>query len=172
MLRIDLGAVRQGPVDMAYEVAPDDPALEHVEFELLGPVRMGGRLTETGAGTYYWHGTLHARVRGACRRCLRELEVDVDQPVEVLFTEDAGSDDPAAYVVPPNAAELDPSEAVREELILGAPAYVLCGEDCRGFCPRCGSDLNAGACACAPEPDLRWAALEALKTAPPKDEGT
>jgi uncharacterized protein len=59
---------------------------------------------------------------------------------------------------------------IREELILAVPEYVLCREECRGLCPRCGKDLNEGPCACRPEPDPRWAALEALKHMGPDGE--
>jgi len=61
--------------------------------------------------------------------------------------------------------EIDTGNAVREELILSVPDYVLCTDECRGICAGCGTDLNAGSCNCEPAPDERWAALEALKTA-------
>jgi uncharacterized protein len=72
--------------------------------------------------------------------------------------------------VPPQATELELGEMVREELILAVPPYVLCREDCRGLCPQCGNDLNEGPCSCSPEPDPRWAKLEALKQQRPDEE--
>jgi len=34
------------------------------------------------------------------------------------------------------------------------PDAPLCRSDCRGLCPRCGADLNAGPCGCGTaEPD-------------------
>jgi uncharacterized protein len=40
----------------------------------------------------------------------------------------------------------------------------LCREDCRGLCPRCGSDLNVSECGCVVEEvDPRWRALQLLK---------
>jgi uncharacterized protein len=39
----------------------------------------------------------------------------------------------------------------------------LCRDDCRGLCPRCGTNRNLSACGCAPEePDLRLSALKSL----------
>jgi len=171
MLRIDLGALRHGPIDMVQEVPTGDPAFEHLEFELCEPVQLTGRLMEAGTGSYYWHGRLQTAVRAACRRCLDEVDVRIDQSVDVLFTEEPGAEDPAAYVIPAHASEIDPSEAVREELMLAVPAYVLCSEECRGLCRRCGADLNAGACSCEPETDARWSGLEKLKTASSEEEG-
>src|SRR6266576_2037303 len=37
------------------------------------------------------------------------------------------------------------------------------GDDCRGLCPRCGKDLNAGPCGCPPAVDQGWQGLAALK---------
>jgi uncharacterized protein len=39
-------------------------------------------------------------------------------------------------------------EHVREELILAYPAKILCRDDCRGLCLKCGADLNDGVCMC------------------------
>ncbi len=170
MLGIDLGALSGGPIDMAQVVPADDPVFEQLNFRLSGSVQLSGRLMEAGSGRYYWQGGMRTRVKSACRRCLRELEVEIDQPVGVLFTEDDGTDDPAAYSIRQHAAELDPGEAVREELILAVPEYALCDEGCRGICPSCGTDLNAGTCGCEPESDPRWAGLQELRSALPDDE--
>jgi uncharacterized protein len=53
---------------------------------------------------------------------------------------------------------------VREELGLAVPKFLECRDDCRGLCPNCGKDLNAGPCGCAaPAVDPRWRALADLK---------
>jgi uncharacterized protein len=171
MLRIDLGALRHGPIDMVQEVPAGDPAFAHLEFDLGGPVKLSGRLMDAGAGRYFWHGELRTSVSASCRRCLAAVDVQVVQPVSVLFTEESGAEDPAAYVIAARATEIDPGEAVREELMLAVPGYVLCRDECRGFCARCGADLNAGACTCEPEADARWAGLAKLEAASPEEEG-
>ena len=163
MLRIDLGALSAGPIGLDQVVPADDPVFEPLEFELCEPVKLSGRLTDAGNNRYYWRGGLRTRVKTGCRRCLADLEVEIEQPIEVLFAEEENAEDPAVYVIPPRATELDLSEAVREELILAVPDYSLCREECRGICPRCGTDLNTGTCSCAPEPDPRWAPLAKLK---------
>lgn len=163
MLPLDLHVLMGGPVETVGSIPADDPLFGDAEFTLGRPVEVEGRLVQSGPGRYYWHAALTARVEASCRRCLAPVSVDIDADVRVLFTEDATSDDPSAYVIPPGATELDLHPAVREELILAVPAYVVCREDCRGLCPRCGTDLNEGPCACRSEPDPRWAALDALR---------
>jgi uncharacterized protein len=84
--------------------------------------------------------------------------------VGALFTQDAeAADDADSYPVAPDAMEIDVTPAVREELVLAAPRYVLCRDDCKGLCAQCGKDLNAGACGCAPANDARWQPFKALK---------
>jgi uncharacterized protein len=163
MLRIDLRVLDQGPVEVAGSLAPDDPLWTGLGFELIRAVRVSGQVAGAGDGRYYWRGQLSTAVRGQCRRCLAPVDVTVAAPVEVLFTDDELADDPSARVIERQANVLDLSDTVREELILSVPEYVLCREECRGLCPGCGQDLNAGSCGCQPSTDPRWGPLERLR---------
>jgi len=166
MLQVDLRSLEKGPVDTDGVVAADDPILAGLAQVLTEPVLVHGRLSDAGEGKYYWRGRLTTAVTGECRRCLTTVSIPIKAQVDALFTEDESADDPSVYPLPPRATGIDLSQAVREELILVVPEFVLCKEDCRGLCPRCGADLNAGPCQCRPESDPRWAALEALKSRP------
>ena len=151
MLRFDLRELAQGPVDTQAELAPQDPLFEGLEVTLAEPVRVAGRLQGTGEDRYYWHGHLHTAVAGECRRCLTPVKAPVDVEVGALFTSAAeAGDDPDAYRLQSHDTEVDLRPVVREELALAAPRFVLCRDDCRGLCPSCGKDLNAGPCGCAP----------------------
>ncbi len=44
--------------------------------------------------------------------------------------------------------EIDLSEILTEEVLLALPITFLCRESCEGLCPRCGANLNEGACRC------------------------
>ena len=66
--------------------------------------------------------------------------------------------------------DVDLTETVREELVLSVSDYTLCRDTCKGLCPRCGADRNTDSCNCEPEPDPRWAGLEALRGALPGNE--
>jgi DUF177 domain-containing protein len=165
MLQIDLRELGAGPVDTQAEVAADDPMFAGLEVSLRGPVRVQGRLQATGEGRYYWHGSLATRVAAECRRCLVAMEVPVTAEIGALFTREADAvEDPDAYPLPAQATEVDLRPAVREELVLAVPHYVVCRDECRGLCPQCGKDLNAGPCGCPPVPDPRWRALADLKS--------
>lgn len=63
--------------------------------------------------------------------------------------------------------EVDLGRIVGEQLVLALPVRFLCREDCRGLCPRCGTNLNVGTCACTQE-EVASFRLEALKSFKPK----
>lgn len=170
MLTVDLAALARGPIATVGAIPVGHAVWQDLGVVWDAPVQMRGRLTESGRGRYFWQAELSTHVVVPCRRCLTAVRVPVVAAIQVLFAEDAGEDDPSVYEIPPRTRELDLSEAVREELILAQPEYVLCAESCRGICAGCGTDLNTGSCRCEPKADARWSALEALKVTPPTDE--
>lgn len=67
---------------------------------------------------------------------------------------------------------LDFSEGFMEAVILALPIKRLCREDCRGLCPRCGTNLNQGNCGCREERvDPRLAPLRQLLSKKEPEEG-
>src|SRR2546422_2961111 len=164
MLQVDIRELARGPVDTGGELAGNDPLFVGLDFVLAGPVRVRGRVQAAGEGRFYWHGGLSAQVTEQCPRCLAPVAVHVEADVGALFTPDPEAlDDPDSYPLVRDATLIDVTPAIREELILAVPRYVLCHEDCRRLCPRCGHGLNAGPCGCGPAADLRWQPLAALK---------
>ena len=55
-------------------------------------------------------------------------------------------------------ADLD--EILTTAVVLNMDSKLLCSEDCKGLCPKCGADLNLGPCGCKPETDPRLAVLQ------------
>ena len=164
MLRVDLRELARGPVETRGELKQDDPVLEGLDVSLREPVVVSGRLQAIGDGRFYWQGKATTVIQGECRRCLIPVSSPLSLEIGALFSQDAEAlDDPDSYAVAPDATEVDVTPAVREELMLAAPRYVECSEDCKGLCPQCGKDLNAGQCGCDPVVDARWQPLKALK---------
>ncbi len=165
MLCFTLRDVQQHAVRVDDVLAHDDPVWQQGDVTPSAPVQVTGRLSAAGTGRYYLRGHLSGRTTAPCRRCLAATHVEVDEDVHLVFAE-AGDDvqaDADVYPVPPRAQMIDLRPAVREEWLLAAPAFVQCRDDCQGLCPRCGAELNAGPCGCAPESDARWEALHAAR---------
>ena len=124
------------------------------------------------------HGVLAGTIRSNCDRCLvrfdRDVRVDVD--VRLLFREEGGAadEDPVEAETAVRLSVEDPtvdlSGPFGASVLLEVPIKNVCREDCRGLCPECGADRNAGECACEPSRgDPRWNALGGL-TFPPSEE--
>lgn len=150
MLEVDIRELRHGPVETVGQLAAGDPTFEGLDLELATPLEVRGRLQPTSEGEYFWQATLNGAVRTACRRCLADLTRPVHAEVGVMFSTDPDmADEASVYPVPDSARVVDVRPAVREELALAVPPYILCREECAGLCPQCGADLNAGPCGCA-----------------------
>lgn len=166
MLKVSLKALERGEVHVREQVAPDHPMWDGAAVTLAAPLDVDLAAREVGEGVLV-RGRLRTVVRLACRRCLASVERQVDESVDLLYEPLTGDDEDAdgeVYPLPPRGDTLDLGEAVREQLLLRAPLFALCTEECRGLCPRCGADLNQGDCGCAPEPaESPWDALKKIE---------
>jgi uncharacterized protein len=107
-------------------------------------------------------GTVHAPVRLACARCLRDTGQELTVPVRELFALDATDAEDEGYAV--LGDDRLPLDAMaRDALVLGFPAAPLCRPDCAGLCPQCGADRNEVDCGHHEATDPRWAALAGLR---------
>lgn len=118
-------------------------------------------------------GHVEATVHVPCSRCLTDcalaMVADLDlviRPMQTAapvleeeFVEEALD---VAFI---DDDEIDPGEAILQELVLEVPMKPLCKDDCPGLCPRCGALKGSPDCTCPPEEprDSRWAALAKLK---------
>jgi len=125
-----------------------------------------------------WHvvGSGGVRVQTSCSRCLEKasMTIDLDFSVEIPDEHDGKSQDvpnydeemPSEGIIPEvnNNWEIDVGPRVREEIILGIPLKIICGTDCEGLCPICGTNLNDDTCDCEQEDiDPRMEKLKQLK---------
>jgi len=169
MLRLDLVRLgREGSVQVEASVQPDDALLEGLEASFEEPVRVSLRGTSAGSGEVVVRGTVEAEIRQPCRRCLEEVRGRLYEELTLVFApvnaSEVPEDDGDIRTFDERASELDLSDAVREELILAIDPYVVCDPECKGLCPRCGTNLNVETCSCTEEEsDPRWDALRALK---------
>jgi len=139
------------------EAAATVPVCGELVLSRVGPtVRVDGRVA--------------TRVALVCGACLASFE----QPLEVTIDEEfsrggavehAPSGEPLgaeAFLAPVEPGDMiDLTEIVRQHLVLALPIAPRCSSDCRGLCPRCGADRNAGTCGCDTEGiDPRLQALE------------
>jgi uncharacterized protein len=168
MFRVNLVDLdRSGNRDVAGEIPPDPDFWNDPELRLAGPVRVALTVSSTAGGQVLARGELDAVLARECRRCLEPVEVPIHEKLDLFWItpDDFGEEeDGELRVLEPAAVELDLAPAVREELLLRLPRFVLCRQDCRGLCPMCGGNRNVDSCECTlEEPDPRWEALRTMK---------
>lgn len=166
MLSFDIQALEAGALPVDGALPADDAVWTEGDLRPAGPLHVVGRLSAAGPGRYYFSGRIEGTVASECRRCLVDTAEAVTLDSHLIFAAaeyDDENDESDVFVLDPGARSLDLRPAVREEWLLGAPAFQLCREDCKGLCPRCGADLNQGPCDCPPAADARWEALRAAR---------
>ena len=115
------------------------------------------------AGVLMMKGSIRTCIHGVCDRCAASFDRDMEVPIDVvLVTELADEDNEDEWVFPLEGDSADLEDIVRTEFVLNMDSKLLCKEDCKGLCCRCGTNLNEGPCSCQKELDPRFAALKQL----------
>lgn len=129
-------------------------------LEFTEPVMCSGEV-RNHAGALTVTGELCGAMRVSCARCLKEFS----KPLKIPFTaylarelQDEDSED--TWLLEGDRADI--GDIANTALVLNMDARYLCGEDCKGLCPRCGKDLNEGPCGCREAMDPRFAVLGRL----------
>ena len=175
-MKIEIDKVKKKQLDLAeVEPASHFPAL--VEMEKAGECTFTAPVsTQVSALWEYDHvraaGKVESTVRLTCSRCLAEYDFPVSSEFTIFYTEGKGeeldeevelSDEElisASYV----GDEIDMDPEIAEQVMLEIPYKPLCKESCKGLCPECGADLNAGECGCDRGGiNLKMAALKKIK---------
>jgi len=166
-MKIDLANIagtpgERGRFSISVPLAPTEG------YTPVGPVT-GEIIVENPGSLLLIHGTLHVLLRSTCARCLTEAEMPLDVEFEEEFASEGTADDVETMdrdepeVAAISDYVLDAGEFVRQQVLSNLPLAFVCGPDCRGICPTCGKNLNAGPCDCEPAPaDDRWAKLHDL----------
>jgi len=148
-MKVSLKELQSGVVshiDFDYTI---DLSKEEVNFErpFEKPVRIFGCISDM-AGVLNLNAEIDADASGHCARCGKEISYNKHVFADfVLVQEDDGTADEGdgVFVV---GDEVDLDEILVPELILNMDMVVLCSEDCKGLCYKCGANLNESECTC------------------------
>ena len=131
-------------------------------YPVSEPVLAEGVVRNT-AGVLVMTGSLHTTIHGVCDRCASDFDRFVEFPLDVvLVTELSNEENEDEWVFPLEGDSADLEDIVRTVFVLNMDSKLLCKEDCKGLCCRCGKNLNDGPCNCQKELDPRFAALKQL----------
>ena len=133
-----------------------------VSYPVSEPVLAQGTVRNT-AGVLMMEGQVRTTIHGICDRCAGSFDREVTFPINVvLVTELANEENEDEWVFPLEGDSADLDDIVRTVFVLNLDSKLLCKEDCKGLCPKCGKNLNDGPCNCQKELDPRFAALKQL----------
>ena len=131
-------------------------------YPVSEPVLAEGAVRNT-AGVLVMTGSLHTTIHGVCDRCAADFDRFVEFPLDVvLVTELSNEENEDEWVFPLEGDSADLEDIIRTVFVLNLDSKLLCKEDCKGLCCRCGKNLNLGPCGCQKELDPRFAALRQL----------
>jgi len=163
---IELTSIVERPVSLNETFRDID--LELDDAKLIGNVEFRGEKVRID-GKAHVRGQISGEVEIECTRCTKPVKRPVNIEFDDVFVSEPSSDGEAAieeteldesYV---ENGQIDLSEIVREQILLGLPEQVYCSDGCKGLCPKCGSNRNLIDCNCNfNEIDPRWAALKGL----------
>ena len=126
------------------------------------PVLAEGVVRNT-AGVLVMTGQIQTTIHGICDRCTSPFDREIVFPIDVvLVTELADEENEDEWVFPLEGDSANLDDIVRTVFVLNLDSKLLCKEDCKGLCHRCGKNLNDGPCNCQKELDPRFAALKQL----------
>lgn len=136
--------------DGVYEVVEKEPVVLTIRH-------LGDRKLEMS-------GTAKLSLMIPCDRCLtpvkNDFSLDIEASLDMNQSEEerAKALDEQPYV---SGYYLDVDQLVRNELLLNLPMKVLCDENCKGICNRCGANLNYESCNCeSSSPDPRMSVIQ------------
>ena len=135
MIKISVRDVTSKGLNIDRTVPKEGIGLSDEEIDLRSPIQVKARL-ERVDNSIVADTKIEADFAFMCARCLEDFHGI--QAFEYHFDFDAG----------PGIEYIDLGEEIRQEIILANPARILCKEDCKGICPKCGANLNIEPCKC------------------------
>ena len=126
----------------------------------LEPVVIKGVLTNTKKGILF-EADGNTEAVYLCSRCLERVKVPIQFNINEMFYP-SGSVENEKEAETFCDDEMDLTDVIQRSILENLPMKVVCKEECKGLCPKCGKNLNEGDCDCNDtEFDPR---LESLRT--------
>lgn len=149
-MRIALEEIPEDVSTLELTCNPKDIDLELDGVNFIIPVTAKLRLFRQ-IDKIFINGELTVATELECARCLKPISMILRGTLENQYRPmpkmpvDLLDDIGIGYY---SGEYIELSEDIRESLLLEIPFRVLCSEDCKGLCPKCGQNLNQKECDC------------------------
>ena len=149
------GAVKK----LDFDITLPELSFNGQDIAFSGPFALSGEIKNI-SGNLYLDLDANVSFTTQCARCLDSVSVQHSFHISEIFskTEQVDSEDEVTVLTSGN---IDLVEVTELAFIGSLPINYLCSEDCKGFCPSCGINLNCESCSCADDNiDPRLAVLK------------
>jgi DUF177 domain-containing protein len=169
-MRIELATLESTRGEFNHLYHPGELNLNDERVRLAGPTEVSGRITRR-PDKIGVRGKVKGAVQVECDRCLQEIELPIDLHFDLEYVTEGEykglhaaellEEDLSLSVFDGEVIDID--EILREQVLLAVASQVLCDENCKGLCEKCGANRNLVNCSCEmQEIDPRWAELKKL----------
>ncbi len=102
-----------------------------------------------------------------CDRCIENFDGPLHAKCSMFYIfddlEKGKFQEDEVRVIAPDTVHIDISDDIRQMILLSIPLKLLCKEDCKGLCSKCGINRNNEQCDCREDQaDPRWQGLAGL----------
>ena len=158
-LKIDLKDLLEGDVILDFVEDAFQSEIFSKDDEIKFLEKISGHIKFKKAGSMILtDGNLKTSVRLTCVKCLSEFDYEIDIPFDIIYSPKPKQDEMEIELTKEDLdlsyfddEFINPSEEIRETIILNIPMNPKCKDDCLGLCPKCGTNLNIEKCHCETE---------------------
>lgn len=131
--------------EFSYQISPEDLKERVFSRTFAAPFAVSGTAYNR-AGVVHLDLKCEFVLSHVCDRCLAEFQREYVYEFSHICVRNSSTND--EYVVVQDNA-LDLNDLAISDSLLQLPTKILCKEDCKGLCCKCGQNLNEGECDCS-----------------------
>lgn len=149
-MKIDLSRLIKREIlvlDLNFSEKVDNISCCGKNYRVTSLVDIDGQITNIDRQLYL-DCNIKFSVVDSCSRCLKDVEVNIEDDVKafIVENEDCVLEDEDTVVC--NGDKLDFKNIIENTFILNVPERITCDEECKGLCNSCEPDLNEEKCNC------------------------
>lgn len=147
----DILSVKDRNIDIQADIEMQRFTSKMGDYQIIDKKPLNINLHNTGKRRFTVKTNIDLELLIPCDRCLKEvkckmnIEVNKDIDMNESQNDETGDDQELFFI---DGDELDVEKLVYNEVLVNLPMKILCSENCKGICNRCGANLNSQTCDC------------------------
>ncbi len=147
----DILSVKDKELDVQADIKMDHFTSKMCDYTIIDKSPLNIHLKNIGKKKFVISLVIDITLIIPCDRCLTDVKHDMNIEVRKEIdmnesdTDKVDIEDEYFYI---SDNKLDSEALVYNEILVNLPMKVLCSENCKGICNRCGANLNSQTCGC------------------------